>query len=345
MHAALAALKGLHLAVLTDEGHEEATDYGYMVEPRGDGRVAVYWVRACDIVEADGRPFRVELQIARDRLADAGWLVEAMSRNCVFAWTPGSVETAPAEPAGRPAAVEAPAETEQPAAPAPAPAMNAVQARAAVIEAFPDARRFEIHRGTGGELLGYTFQVDRLHATQYGWVTPAATCARTLERQRSEARAMLPAQVADDRRTTDRAAARAAVATLPLDQAKRTALRSHPNAQEFRACKTPAGEFLGWTFKAGSRFRAVFGWVNADGTLGQATESYRGTIEDMLVKYAELNARPALPKRTRDPQRDAELTLLRGLLGEVRTAARHGDMDDIRRALADFDQDIDHITG
>ncbi|MFD0393379.1 hypothetical protein ACFQ3Z_16230 [Streptomyces nogalater] len=95
--AAIEALGNLKLAVLTDdfepgEGHDVR---GFMVDPRGNGRVAVYWVFGGDIRERDGEPFKVELQIAADKFREAGWTVERRSVFCVFAHRPAPVIPVP----------------------------------------------------------------------------------------------------------------------------------------------------------------------------------------------------------------------------------------------------------
>jgi hypothetical protein len=88
--AALSNGQSLNLAELTDHFEpEEGEDVnGFMVEPRGDGRVAVYWVSGGSIRKRNGGPFGVELQIAANRLRAAGWRIEPKSLFCVFAWRP-----------------------------------------------------------------------------------------------------------------------------------------------------------------------------------------------------------------------------------------------------------------
>ncbi|MFC8723715.1 hypothetical protein [Streptomyces bacillaris] len=68
-----------------------------------------------------------------------------------------------------------------------------------VAHLFPNADNFEPVTTQDG-LLGFTFQVGRLHGARYGWVTCYGTYGKSLERYRSHARDMLPAQVADARR-------------------------------------------------------------------------------------------------------------------------------------------------
>ncbi|MFJ2205984.1 hypothetical protein [Streptomyces microflavus] len=79
------------------------------------------------------------------------------------------------------------------------PVQTAMEAQDAVAAAFPTADKFEQVITEDG-LLGYTFQVGKLHGAQYGWVTRYGTYGKSLERRRSAARDMLPAQVADAQR-------------------------------------------------------------------------------------------------------------------------------------------------
>jgi hypothetical protein len=92
VRAAIAALGDLKLAEVTDDfdPKEGADVRGFLVEPRGHGRVAVYWVFAGLLRDHRDKPFRVELQIAADRLRDAGWRVEPTTRASIgiFAWRP-----------------------------------------------------------------------------------------------------------------------------------------------------------------------------------------------------------------------------------------------------------------
>ncbi|MFC4506613.1 MULTISPECIES: hypothetical protein [Streptomyces] len=92
VRAAIGALGNLKLAELTDDfdPKEGADVRGFMVEPRGHGRVAVYWVFGGLLRDYNDKPFRVELQIAADNLRDACWRVEptAKSSLCMFAWGP-----------------------------------------------------------------------------------------------------------------------------------------------------------------------------------------------------------------------------------------------------------------
>ncbi|MFZ4266568.1 hypothetical protein [Streptomyces arboris] len=85
------------------------------------------------------------------------------------------------------------------------PVRTAMEAQDAVAAAFPTADKFEQVITEDG-LLGYTFQVGKLHGARYGWVTRYGTYGKSLERRRSAARDMLPAQVADAQRAAGHAA-------------------------------------------------------------------------------------------------------------------------------------------
>ncbi|MFE9619750.1 hypothetical protein [Streptomyces sp. NPDC006384] len=72
------------------------------------------------------------------------------------------------------------------------------QARASVERTYPHAQKFQAERTEYGRLLGYTFQVGRLHSARYGWIAPAGTYAQGLEDYRSQAAAMLPLAARDE---------------------------------------------------------------------------------------------------------------------------------------------------
>ncbi|GHA19783.1 hypothetical protein ACFOOM_10010 [Streptomyces echinoruber] len=95
--AALAALGDLRKAEVSDHTDiaaqpgdlDHAPDaWGFLVEPRGHGRVALYWLECGRYVRRDGEPWTVELEIGADRLRKAGWKIEPHARRCVFAWRP-----------------------------------------------------------------------------------------------------------------------------------------------------------------------------------------------------------------------------------------------------------------
>jgi hypothetical protein len=106
--AAREALRELKAARLTDDTdtHRSADERdidpsvrGYMLEPKGSGLVAAYWVERGLHSLPDGAPHEVQLDILRDRFTDAGWTVDT-GLWCVFAWRPtegtkGDVEQAP----------------------------------------------------------------------------------------------------------------------------------------------------------------------------------------------------------------------------------------------------------
>lgn len=102
--SAIEALSDLKLAELTDhfDPEEDTHVRGAMVEPRGNGRVAVYWLEGGSHRARDGEPFKAELAILADKLRAAGWSVEPKSLFCVFAWRP--VAEVHAEVTAQPAA-------------------------------------------------------------------------------------------------------------------------------------------------------------------------------------------------------------------------------------------------
>lgn len=94
--AALAVLAGMKAAELTDE-HDptEPSDIdvpvrGYVVEPRGHGLVAAYWLERGRARRRDDGWHGPALDALVDRFKDAGWAVEPLraSSLCVFAHRP-----------------------------------------------------------------------------------------------------------------------------------------------------------------------------------------------------------------------------------------------------------------
>ncbi|PNE42740.1 hypothetical protein AOB60_20275 [Streptomyces noursei] len=95
--AALAAVADLRLAEVTD--HTDITAqpgdldhqpdaWGFLAEPRGNGRVALYWLSSGRYVRPDDKPWSVELEIGADRLRKGGWRIEPGTHRCVMAWRP-----------------------------------------------------------------------------------------------------------------------------------------------------------------------------------------------------------------------------------------------------------------
>ncbi|MEU2393985.1 hypothetical protein [Streptomyces sp. NPDC007369] len=100
--AARAVLSNLKPAAVTE--HTEITEpdeadptvRGYLVEPRGNGRVAAYWLEGGLITSRrDAVNGDVPLTIVADKFRAAGWTVESQSLRCVFAWRPAEAEPVP----------------------------------------------------------------------------------------------------------------------------------------------------------------------------------------------------------------------------------------------------------
>lgn len=120
--AARDALAGLAVATLTDHHdisapkEEEQAVHGYLIEPRGQGRVAVYWMEAGKVVRRDQAIDGTALDRLAESLERSGWRTERMLRSstCVFAHrpvdaaAPATVEVAVIEQPA-PAAESAPA--------------------------------------------------------------------------------------------------------------------------------------------------------------------------------------------------------------------------------------------
>lgn len=106
--AARDALAGLAAATLTDhhdvsapKGEEQGVR-GYVIEPRGQGRVAVYWMEAGKVVRRDQAVDGTALDCLAESLERSGWRTERMLRSstCVFAHRPAEgAATATVEPA------------------------------------------------------------------------------------------------------------------------------------------------------------------------------------------------------------------------------------------------------
>lgn len=94
--AARRALDGLRAATVSDhhdindpaDGEREA--HGYVIDPRTQGRVAVYWLEGGRAVRHDERPSGTALDCLADRFQREGWETEKMLRSslCLFAHVP-----------------------------------------------------------------------------------------------------------------------------------------------------------------------------------------------------------------------------------------------------------------
>ncbi|MEO3851731.1 hypothetical protein ABGB09_29585 [Streptomyces sp. B8F3] len=99
--AARIALHPMLPATLTD--HSEVTDpdeadpqvRGYMIDPRGGGRVAVYWIEAGLAVRRDDPLHGPSLDAIGHTLHSKGWRIEPILRGtrCFFAWRPDADNT------------------------------------------------------------------------------------------------------------------------------------------------------------------------------------------------------------------------------------------------------------
>lgn len=95
--AARLVLQGLAAARLTDEHgerdqltEEERQVRGYVIDPRGQGRVALYWMENGETVLRNTPQHGPALDILADRMRRQGWSVEPLRRSsaCVFAHLP-----------------------------------------------------------------------------------------------------------------------------------------------------------------------------------------------------------------------------------------------------------------
>ncbi|WP_069874813.1 hypothetical protein [Streptomyces malaysiensis] len=102
--AALSVLApSIRLATITDEhdysgyGDEyDETAFGALVDPRGHGRVAVYWlIEGLYLSKERREPHRAELGIIANKMSAAGWSIEKPISGCVFAWRPTTDGTMP----------------------------------------------------------------------------------------------------------------------------------------------------------------------------------------------------------------------------------------------------------
>lgn len=94
--AARAALDGLAAATMTDHHdvtqptEDERTVRGYLIDPRGVGRIALYWLEEGRIVHRDEQGHGTSLDCLAWTMEHAGWTVEKLLRSsqCVFAHRP-----------------------------------------------------------------------------------------------------------------------------------------------------------------------------------------------------------------------------------------------------------------
>ncbi|WP_327385040.1 hypothetical protein [Streptomyces sp. NBC_01207] len=208
-------------------------------------------------------------------------------------------------------------------------------ARTAVTKYHTAADKFEPVQTEGGELIGHTFQVGRLHAARYGWVDLGGVFPFSLVEYRSYASIDLAREGGHDRP--------AGPAALTEEAARRTASRNYPFANDFQPVTDPDGIVLAYTFRTTDNPHAGgYGWVRQDGTLAPITEPYREDLTRLLLSdHADRN-RPALPSRQKNPARDAaQLVALRGLLTRLRVIEAMGDMGAVRQALGEYDAAMD----
>ncbi|MFI5867740.1 hypothetical protein [Streptomyces sp. NPDC051546] len=82
---------------ITDPGEADPTVRGYLVEPRGNGRIAAYWIESGLITSRKDTWNGTCVKILALAFADAGWTVEPHSMRAVFAWRPDTDTTAQTE--------------------------------------------------------------------------------------------------------------------------------------------------------------------------------------------------------------------------------------------------------
>ncbi|WP_434593350.1 hypothetical protein [Streptomyces sp. A5-4] len=94
--AARRALDGLAVARLTDRhdiaepAEEEREVRGYVIEPRGQGRVALYWMEGGKLIRRDTPLHGAAIDCLEDRMRRQGWDTEPLRRSsqCLFAHVP-----------------------------------------------------------------------------------------------------------------------------------------------------------------------------------------------------------------------------------------------------------------
>ncbi|MFF4392954.1 hypothetical protein ACFY0G_40470 [Streptomyces sp. NPDC001552] len=78
---------------ITEPNEADTTVRGYLVEPRGNGRIAAYWIESGLITSRKDKWNGVCVEILAKAFTDAGWKVEPHSLRAVFAWRPGPSTT------------------------------------------------------------------------------------------------------------------------------------------------------------------------------------------------------------------------------------------------------------
>ncbi|MGW5851987.1 hypothetical protein ACWFQ8_29255 [Streptomyces sp. NPDC055254] len=82
---------------ITEPDEADPTVRGYLVEPRGNGRIAAYWIESGLITSRKDKWNGVCVEILAKAFTDAGWKVEPHSLRAVFAWRPDTNTTAQTE--------------------------------------------------------------------------------------------------------------------------------------------------------------------------------------------------------------------------------------------------------
>lgn len=90
--AALRTLMAAQLGEHTELDGSEPDVRGYVLDPRGQGRVAVYWAEGGRLVRHDDAAFGASLDCLEWSLQRAGWETERMTRSgqCLFAHNPAA---------------------------------------------------------------------------------------------------------------------------------------------------------------------------------------------------------------------------------------------------------------
>lgn len=128
-------------------------------------------------------------------------------------------------------------------------------------------------------------------------------------------------------------------APLTEEQGRYTVSRNYLSPTDFQPVTDHDGTVLAYTFQTMESRSDGYGWVRQDGTLAPTTEKRRDDLERLIRSDHASKTRPPLHSPKATEQDDTELRSLRGLISQLRTIARHGDMDEVRAALAKHDQD------